>query len=115
MKTLQELKTLAWKLSEMPEGLDGPKQLYFLTLRTLSANCKNGLIDQTQLKREAEEAEAAYWQWVKLIDDRSMASQFWERVSKAAVEFAKNYDMESADNFFRTVYDLKPDWRNPNG
>lgn len=110
MTDLTALKNEAWKLHEMPAGLKGPEQLFFLELRRISADYRKHLIDEATLKKETAAAEAEFWDWWKKINDMSQTEAFWERVSRAAVEFARDYDMASADKFFRTVYDLPEGW-----
>jgi hypothetical protein len=60
--TPEELETIAAQGNEMPDGLDVPEQLLFLTMRELYSNFKNGVVNRERAKREKQRIMVAYGQ-----------------------------------------------------
>lgn len=58
--TPEELERLAAADSEMPEGLEMPEQLLYLTLRTLYQNFRAGAVNRDRAKREKSRILVAY-------------------------------------------------------
>lgn len=58
--TAEELERLAATDAEMPDDLEMPEQLLFLTLRTLYKNFRSGAINKEQGKREKSRILVAY-------------------------------------------------------
>ena len=58
--TPEELERLAAADSEMPEGLEMPEQLLYLTLRTLYQNFRSGAVNRDRAKREKSRILVAY-------------------------------------------------------
>lgn len=60
--TTEELERMAASDAEMPEDLDMPEQLLFLTLRTLYQNFRSGSVNRERGKREKSRICVAYRQ-----------------------------------------------------
>lgn len=58
--TTEELERLATTDAEMPDDLDMPEQLLFLTLRTLYQNFRSGTVNRERGKREKSRIMVAY-------------------------------------------------------
>lgn len=58
--TTEELERLAASDAEMPDDLDMPEQLLFLTLRTLYQNFRSGAVNRERGKREKSRIMVAY-------------------------------------------------------
>lgn len=54
------LQTAAFNGETLPDGLSGPEQLLFLSLRTVYRDYRAGAINKNQAKREKAEAVKAY-------------------------------------------------------
>lgn len=60
--TTDELERMAASDAEMPDGLDMPEQLLFVTLRTLYQNFRSGSVNRERGKREKSRILVAYRQ-----------------------------------------------------
>ena len=58
--TPEQLERLAASGEELPEGLELPEQLYYLTLRELYSNYHNGIVNKDRAKREKSRINVAY-------------------------------------------------------
>ncbi len=58
--TTEELERLAANDAEMPDDLDMPEQLLFLTLRELYSNFRSGAVNRERGKREKSRIMVAY-------------------------------------------------------
>ena len=58
--TTDELERIASTDAEMPEGLELPEQLLFLTLRELYRNYHSGAVNRDRAKREKQRIYVAY-------------------------------------------------------
>ena len=58
---VEELEVLAANGEEMPEGLDMPDQLLYLTLRELYGNFRSGIVNRERAKREKSRIYVAYY------------------------------------------------------
>lgn len=60
--TTDEIERLAAGLEEMPDGLDTPDQMLFLTLRELYGNFRSGYVNRERAKREKSRIYVAYYE-----------------------------------------------------
>ena len=60
--TAEELERLAANDGEIPDGLSLPEQLFFLTMRELYSNFRNGVVNRERAKREKQRIMVAYGQ-----------------------------------------------------
>jgi hypothetical protein len=109
--TADEIKNLAVKLQPMPEGLNAAEQLYFVTMRTLSADYRAKRMSAAQARKESLEAKRAFEGNAFNIKLWNHTAQLWKNIEMTAIRFAKEHTMEAADEFFRTVYGLGENWR----
>jgi hypothetical protein len=109
--TADEIKNLAVKLRPMPEGLNAAEQLYFVTMRTLSADYRAKRMSAEQARKEGLEAKKAFEGNAFNIKLWNHTAQLWKNIEMTATRFAKEHTMEAADEFFRTVYGLGENWR----
>lgn len=58
--TTDELERLAAADAEMPDGLEMPEELLYLTLRTLYQNFRSGAVNRDRAKREKSRIYVAY-------------------------------------------------------
>lgn len=106
-----EIKTLAVKLQPMPDGLDAAEQLYFVTMRTLSADYRAKRMSAEQAKKEGLQARREFERNAFDIKLWKHSAQLWKDIEMKATRFAKEHTIEAADEFFRTVYGLGENWR----
>ena len=108
--TGKQIAELAWKGTEMPEGLKLPEQWLYQTMKLLSWHFRKGLTQEEAAKQKAE-AMRAFELAMYHHDYGEKTFGLWNRISVAAGEYALNPSLETADVFFRTVYGLPEDWR----
>lgn len=109
--TPDEIKDKAVRLLPMPEGLNAAEQLYFVTMRTLSADYRERRMSAEQARREGFEARRAFEQNAFDIKLWKHSAELWKNIELKATRFAKEHTLEAADEFFRTVYGLGENWR----
>lgn len=109
--TADEIKALAVKLKPMPDGLNAAEQLYFATMRTLSADYRAKRMSAEQAKKEGLTARREFEQNAFDIKLWRHSAQLWKEIEMKATRFAKEHTIEAADEFFRTVYGLGENWR----
>jgi hypothetical protein len=98
--TADEIKNLAVKLQPMPEGLNAAEQLYFVTMRTLSADYRAKRMSAEQARKESLEAKRAFEDNAFNIKLWNHTAQLWKNIEMTAIRFAKEHTMEAADEFF---------------
>lgn len=109
--TPDEIKNTAVRLKPMPEGLDAAEQLYFVTMRTLSADYREKRMSAEQARKEGLMARREFERSAFGLKLWRHSAQLWEGIEAQAARFAKEHTIEAADEFFRTVYGLGTDWR----
>ncbi len=102
--TAEDLKTRAIQFLPMPEELNAAEQLYYLTMRTLSAEWRDGIISSAQARTESAKALREFEKNNLNIRAWDKTRSLWGEIEQAAVAFAKERTMEAADDFYRTVY-----------
>ena len=104
--TAEELDRLAYKGGETPEGLRLPERMYFIAMRSLYRDYRRKDVSEEQSKREKTallrefENGMHHEEYVKKVEG------LWGRISLAAVEYIKNPCLTTAEEFYRTVYNL---------
>lgn len=107
----EELDKLAYRGNEMPAGLRQPEQMYYLSMRSLYAEYRKKTVDAEQSQREKAEIKRAYEtafyhdEYVKKVEG------LWGRISCAAVDYIKHPSLQTAEKFYRTVYNLPENHR----
>lgn len=109
--TPDEIKNMAVKLKPMPEGLNAAEQLYFVTMRTLSADYHAKRMSAEQARKEGLLARREFEHNAFDIKLWKHSAQLWKDIEMKATRFAKEHTIEAADEFFRTVYGLGENWR----
>ena len=109
--TPDEIKNMAVKLQPMPEGLNAAEQLYFATMRTLSADYRAKRMSAEQARKEGLLARREFDKNAFDIKLWKHSAQLWKDIEMKATRFAKEHTIEAADEFFRTVYGLVESWR----
>lgn len=92
--TTEELERLAATDSDMPDGLDMPEQLLFLTLRTLYQNFRSGAVNRGRAKREKSRIYVAYQ---KLKNDYKTTEQHLEIRKRLSHNIGELYQSSCAN------------------
>lgn len=106
--SVKELEKLAASGSEMPQGLNAPEQLLFLSLRHLYAVYRSGKVDKNTAKKEKT-------QIIKAFEINSLNEKCYEQTKEIQREFAKhsrdihNSGCEMCKRLSRVVTGLKGD------
>lgn len=104
--TVEQLDMLAYAGEEMPLSLRQPEQTYFLGMRALYAQYRGKLISKEQSTREKAELLRTFKDAMHHEEYVKSIEGLWGRISLAAVEYIKKPCLTTAEEFYRTVYNL---------
>lgn len=111
--TADEIMALATKKPpiQMPDGLNAAEQLYFLTMRAITAEWRAKRISGETARKEGLEARRAFDGNAFAMKCSQHSAELWKNIEMAAMRFTKEHTIEAADFFFQTVYGLGENWR----
>lgn len=111
--TADEIMALATKKPpvQMPDGLNAAEQLYFLTMRAITAEWRAKRISEETARKEGLEARRAFDGNAFAMKCSQHSAEFWKNIEMAAMRFTKEHTIEAADFFLQTVYGLGENWR----
>lgn len=103
----KELKQKAWMLEKMPDGMIGPEQRFFTTIRNISFLLRSQRLTKEQAVMEAREAERAFEQDIFSEELYRSQIELWRRIEAAGTNYAKYRNQKNADAFYATVYNFR--------
>lgn len=111
--TADEIMVIATKKTPppMPEGLNAAEQLYFLTMRAITADWRAKRISGETARKEGQEARRVFDRNSFDLKCWQHSAKLWREIEMAAMRFTKEHTIEAADFFFQTVYGLGENWR----
>lgn len=95
----------------MPDGLNSAEILYFVTMRSLSADYQQKRISAETARKEGHNARRAFEQNNFGCRLNQHSADLWKGIEATGTRFAKEHTLEAADEFYRTVYGLGQGWR----
>lgn len=118
--TPDEIKNAAVRFRPMPDGLNAAEVLYFVTMRSLSADYQQKRISAETARQEGLKARRAFDRNNFGCKLSQHSADLWKGIEATGTRFAKEHTLEAADEFYRTVYGLGRNWRiireeTPNG
>lgn len=96
---------------EMPDGLSQSEQLHFLSLRSLYAQLRVGIIDRDTATKE--KGKLTYELDKRLSSEsthdklREWTVKLFKECEGAANAYAKERTLENADRLYKTIYNLR--------
>lgn len=108
--TADEIKNAAIRFKPMPDGLNAAEILYFVTMRSLSADFKAKRISAETARLEGIKAQRAFEHNNFNCKLAQHSADLWRGIEMTGSRFAKERTLEAAEEFYRTVYGLKKDW-----
>lgn len=108
--TEADIKNAAVRFKPMPDGLNAAEILYFVTMRSLSADFRAKRISAETARTEGLAARRAFEQNNFGCRLSQHSADLWRGIEATGSRFAKERTLEAADEFYRTVYGLKKNW-----
>lgn len=109
--TLEELDKMAYERGEMPAGLRQAQQIYFISMRNLYGEYRKKAVSAEQSRKEKAEIRRAFENAWHTEEYAAKMQLMWARISLPGMRYIENPCLETADEFYRTVYRLPKDWR----
>lgn len=107
----ENFEQIAMRGEPLPDGLTQSESLYFLSLRNLYALYKSGQISKDNASAEKRMLVKTFDEARKQEDLTRRMAERWVSITQPANEFALNPCMETAEAFYRAVYNLPENWR----
>lgn len=108
--TEQQIREAAIRFKPMPDDLNSAEILYFVTMRTLSADYRQKRISAETARMEGYQARRAFERNNFNLRLNQHSADLWRGIEATGTRYAKERTIEAADAFYNTVYGLKTDW-----
>lgn len=108
---IEEIEDLAFQGAELPNGLDGADTLAFLLFRSLYDLARRIQMPPEQGKREKGRILATYRNFKSQEESfkkqQRRIAEFWKNIESAGSEYGRKPSIETADRFFKAVYNVE--------
>ena len=102
-----KLELMAKDGNEIPDGLEYPDQLMFLSLRLLYSQLRLGIIDRDAAVRDKKRLMREYESYLFQNEMGKEWVQVIKNTELARAEYMKNRTLENADRLMDAIYQVK--------
>ena len=102
-----KLEFMAKDGNEIPDGLEYPDQLMFLSLRLLYSQLRLGIIDRDTAVRDKKRLMREYESYLFQNEMGKEWVQVIKNTELARAEYMKNRTLENADRLMDAIYQVK--------